>query len=71
MQAAEAQVHLADLSSDLFLETADRCVELLREVMPLVLGNGSLEQQALLYWTLAVIPLKQCNRTELASQVER
>jgi len=57
--AAEAQLHVADMHLELGLGSFKACHVSALEVMPLILGNGSLRLQGLLYWTLAMLNLRE------------
>lgn len=71
VQAAEAQVHIAGLNAELRLATEQSCVDSLQEFIPLIMGNGSQELQALLSWTLAIIPLKLGSLETVRAKTER
>lgn len=65
LQAAEAVIHIADMMAESGLSEESVCQELLLEVMPLVLGNGSLTLKAFLFWTSAMIPLRHASKHDL------
>lgn len=71
LQAAESQVHMANLSSELKLKSREECQDLLHEVMPLIVGNGSLELRAQLHWTIAMVLLRRRTRRDLLSASPR
>ena len=71
IQAAEAQLHLADLWLELRVRDLGECVGQVLGVMPLVLGNGSREQRALLHWTLAMLYLKTWSADDLRAAPHR
>ena len=71
VQAAEAQLHVADLWLELRARDLEECVGQVLGVMPLVLGNGSREQRALLHWTLAMLYLKTWSTDDLRAAPHR